>query len=140
MTVDQGQVIVQAGVDRPQAGFRVAALVVAVEQAHQIGDGRHKVHADGAKEVGRAANRLELGGKLLDAAGDVALGAIGDRHIEQVDAAEAAMGEKIPLPVGESVPVTEHLGAVRPAPDKVEAALLVQEQVGAGAGPGEAPA
>jgi hypothetical protein len=151
VAVNEGQVVVEPSVDGPQLGpgprrgldlgvgvhglignDRTVALVKAVEQGDQVGDGLDKVHADRAKEIGGTAVGPELGRELPDMAGDVALGAVGDDHGKEVDAIEAAMGQVVTLAVVEGVPVTQHLGLTGVAPDKIEAALLVQQSLGAG--------
>ena len=139
MTIDQGQIVIDAGVQRPDARRRIVLPVVTIEEGYQMWDRAHEVAADGAAHIGGAAAGREPGYKFVDFTCDIVVRTIGQRRGEHIDAGHSAIGQKVPLRVGEGVPVAQNLASVRPAPDENQRALFVQQHVGAGAGTREMP-
>ena len=131
MAVDQRQVVVQPGVERPDPARRVAGAVVAVEQSPQARDGTVEVATNRAIEVGRAGERRQVADIALDAAGDMGFSA----PRESIDAVHPAhhahVSQKIALEIGEGIPVAQDLRAIRATPYEIGGFESFREQLGA---------
>ncbi len=132
MTIDKGQIIIQAGIHRPDTGFRVILLIVSIQQGNKVNYRFHKIKADGAAHVGCTAERRELPGISFYLPGNVPDGSYRNSEMGHINPADSPMGKHVSLTVGKGVPVTENLGAVAIPPDKIKTALLFEQPFGTG--------
>ncbi len=52
MKIDEIHVVVEAGIHRPYPGRGISLFVVAIQKRDQVGNGRDKIDADRAEEIG----------------------------------------------------------------------------------------
>jgi len=138
MAVDQRQVVIQTGVERPDSTRWVAGAVVAVEQSPQVRDGTVEVATNWAIEVGRAGERRQVADVALDAAGDMGFSAPREPIDPVHPAHHAHVSKKIALEIGEGIPVAQDLRAIRATPYEISGLEFFREQLGARSGQGKA--
>ncbi len=137
MAVDQGKVVVQARVQRPDPTRWVAGAVVAVEELPEARNGPVEVAAHRAVQVGCARERREVPDVASDTARDVGFGSPRETIDPVHPANHADVSQQIALEVGEGIPVAQNLRTIGAAPHEIGGLEFLGQQLRARSGQGE---